>query len=116
MDILNPITAFIFGILAAAYWAILFLKRSFRREPYAQLGKRHKAAPAIVAALAFVPSLYVALILSFPIGHFVIRPGPAAHLVMSVNLALCLSIIGASLTYLAGFLSLYLVGKRVRSA
>ncbi len=116
MDILNPITAFIFGILAAAYWAVLFLKKAFRRQPHVQLRKRHKAVPALLAALAFAPSLYVAFILSFPIGHLILRPGPAAHLIMSLNIALCLSIIGAALTYLAALVSLFLVSHFVRSA
>lgn len=113
---MNLISAFIFGILAAAYWVFLFLRRVLRREPYANLTKAQKLVPVTISIIAFVPALFCAYALSFLVGKLVLAPGPAVHLVMSFNLALCMSILGSLLTFLAGYLPLYIIGRVTKNA
>lgn len=57
MSVLNPITATFFGVFAAAYWAVLFLRRLYRRPPYLGLNKTKKMISAFIAAIAFLPSM-----------------------------------------------------------
>lgn len=111
MSVLNPITASVFGVLAAAYWAILFLRKIYRNTKNSEVSGNKKTISAAIAAIAFFPSLFIAYYLSFPIGGLFLRPGPAIHILMSLNVALCVSMIGALLTVMSGQASLYLLKK-----
>ena len=116
MSVLSPFTATLFSIVAAAYWAILFLLRLYRRPLYFEASKSKKIISAFIAALAFLPALFISYYLSFPIGNLFLRPGPAIHILLSLNVALCISIIGALLTFMLGHVSLYLLTRVDRRA
>ncbi|MDH0894997.1 MULTISPECIES: hypothetical protein [unclassified Pseudomonas] len=111
MSALNPMTASLFGVLAAAYWAILFLRKLYRNKNNFGISRNKKIASAAIAAIIFPLALFIAYYLSFPIGSIFLRPGPAIHIVMSLNIALCVSIIGAMLTIATGYVSLYILKK-----
>mgnify|MGYP003463779011 FL=1 len=116
MSALNPMTASLFGVLAAAYWAILFLRKFYRKPKNSEVSRNKKVASVFIAAISFLPALFIAYYLSFPIGSIFLGPGPAVHILMSLNLALCVSIIGATLTIMSGYASLYILKRSSNGA
>jgi hypothetical protein len=105
MPTLNVMTALLVGAFAAAVWAVIAIRRLLRSEGFAHLTKRQRLVVWCLAAIAFVPSLFVALLGATALTHVTLQPGPSVSLVLDLTVALGLGLFGAALTLGIGFLA-----------
>jgi len=105
MPTLNIVTALLVGVFAAAVWAIIAIRRLLRSKGFAHFTKRQRLIVWYLAAISFLPSLFVALLGATALTHVTLQPGPSVSLVLNVTVALELGFFGAALTLGVGFLT-----------
>ena len=109
----NVLSAIAIGVIAAAIWAVVFIRRSLRAPANVAISVRRRVLVWIVAAAAFLPALLVAFACSVAATRFTVAPGPWNHLAMALTVALGLGFLGALGTWGVAVLCARLLRPRV---
>lgn len=105
MPTLNTITAFLVGLVAAAIWAVVAIRRLLRSEGFARLTSKQRAVVWGFALLAFFPSVFIAFSAATALTYIVLAPGAWVRLALDLTVVATLGLVGAGLTLGAGFVA-----------
>jgi multidrug transporter EmrE-like cation transporter len=113
---LNALTAVPIGALAAAIWAIVAIRRLLRSAKFTHFSRGQRRVVWGVAAVVFVPALFVAFAGSVALTNLTVRPGPWNHLAMALTVCGGLGVLGAAITWgAATFIAILARGRGGRS-
>jgi DNA-binding MltR family transcriptional regulator len=113
---LNIFSAVALGSFSAAVWAIVSIRRLLRATEVENFSIKQRLIVWAAAAVAFIPSLFVAFAGCLALSNFTVQPGPWNQLALNLTLVFGLGFIGTAMTWVAAKLAAFAVrSKKVAS-
>ena len=113
MPELNILTAIPAGAFAALVWGIILMRRVLRAPRFEGLTSKQVFAVYLAATIAFLPSLLLGFVLSFPLSHVTVSPGMWVHLAMALTLVVSLASAGTAVPVTVGWMIARFFSRRI---